>query len=371
MTTGRRAVLKGMAALLAAQRAPAVLAQPARVVVGQSAPLTGGNAAFGRAITTGAKVWFTAYNRGAALPVEHVVLDDGNEATRSGANGAALIDRNAAVLFGFASATLSLPALPAAKAAGVPLYAPFTGAAVIHDARSPLVFTVRASYADEAAKFIEVLRSFGVTRVGVAHFADRVGNENRDVVAAEVQRAGMQTVPLPTERNKPVAEELARRTVAEKPQAIVFTTSAPTTAELIQRARAAGLSRGVYLVTLSFAAPSQVQQLLGREAAGLVVSYVVPKPWGVAPIVLEHANAMRAAGGEAPSFASLEAYIAAKALTQAIDRARSSRPAALAAALEGLDLDLGGYRLRYSRNNRNGSSFVDYMILGVDFVRQG
>jgi ABC-type branched-subunit amino acid transport system substrate-binding protein len=86
--------------------------------------------------------------------------------------------------------------------------------------------------------------------------------------------------------------------------------------------------------------------------------------------VIEHGNAMRAAG-ETPSFASLEAYIAAKALTTAIDRARSTRPAAIAAALETLDMDLGGYRLKYSRANRNGSNFVDYAILGVDFVRKG
>ena len=356
-----------MAGILAMQQAPAVLAQ-ARVVIGQSAPMTGSNAAFGRAIVAGARAWFTRHNRGANITVDHVVLDDGNEATRSGPNGGALIERGAAVLFGFASATLSLPALPAAKAAGVPLFAPFTGAAVIHDARDPLIFTARASYAAEAARFVQVLRGFGVTRVSVIHFGDRVGNENRDVVVAEAERAQMKATAFATERNKPVVESLIQRLMSEKPQAIVFTTSAAPTADIIQRAKAAGMSNSVFRVTLSFVGPSQIQQLLGKAAAGLVVSYVVPRPWSAEPIVLEHLAAMRAIGTEGPTFTSLESYMAAKALTTAISRANATSPAAIVRALESLDLDLGGYRLRYSPTNHNGSNYIDYMILGVDFV---
>ncbi|MFN7572332.1 MAG: ABC transporter substrate-binding protein [Betaproteobacteria bacterium] len=372
MKNERRTILKGLAGVLAAQQAPALLAQPARATIGQSAPLTGSNAPFGKATVAGARAWFANYNRSASVPVDHLVLDDGNDTARSGPNGTALIERGASALFGFASATLSLPALPAAKSAGVPFFAPFTGATVIHNASDPLIFTARASYANEAAKFIEVLKGFGINRIEVAHFADRVGNENRDVVVAEAERAGIKSVAIATERNKSVADDTVRRMLAERPQAVIFTTSAPTTAELIKKGRAAGLSKAVFLVTLSFAAPSQVQDLLGPDAAGLVVSFVVPKPWGNEPIVVEHSNAMRAiGGGEAPSFASLESYMAARALTTAIDRARSTRPAAIAAAPETVDLDLGGYRLKYSRANRNGSSFVDYMILGVDFVRKG
>lgn len=77
---------------------------------------------------------------------------------------------------------------------------------------------------------------------------------------------------------------------------------------------------------------------------------------------------MRAAGPDTPTFASLESYMAAKALTTAIGRTKDPRPAAIVTALQSLDLELGGYRLRYSPTNHNGSNFVDYMILGVDFV---
>ena len=63
--------------------------------------------------------------------------------------------------------------------------------------------------------------------------------------------------------------------------------------------------------------------------------------------------------------------MAATAPTSAIERARSGRPMAMVGALQTLGLDCGGCRLKFSRGDRNGSSFVDYSILGVDFVRQG
>jgi hypothetical protein len=57
-------------------------------------------------------------------------------------------------LFGFASATLSLDAMPIVKEKRVPFFAPFTGADAIHK-QDPIVFVMRASYADELVKILE------------------------------------------------------------------------------------------------------------------------------------------------------------------------------------------------------------------------
>jgi branched-chain amino acid transport system substrate-binding protein len=371
LATTRRQALQGLAAVLLAQQAPA-FAAPQRMLVGQSVPLTGANAEFGKAIASGAKAWFARHNaRGGAWPIEHQVLDDGNDPVRSAANAQSLVAKGASALFGFASATLSLPALPVVRESGVPLFAPFTGAAAIHDLQDPLIFTARASYAQEADKFMVVLKLLGLKTVAVVHYADRVGKENRDVVVQAIQRSGQRAEPIVAiERNKPVPEDLMRSLAAQQADAVLFTVLAAPTAQIVQYVRAAGLKPLTHMIALSFVGPSQLAKLLGEQSRGIVVSHVVPRPWDSAEIVVEHTQAMRAlAAPEPPSFASLESYIAAKALTLGLERSRSARPDALAAALEGVDADLGGYRLRFGKNARNGSSYVAYTIFGKDTVR--
>ena len=147
-------------------------------VVGQSAPLTGGNAAMGRDVRDGALAYFKAVNaRGgvAGRPIELVTLDDANDRKKAAANTAILLkDKRAIALFGYGSATLSLDALPQAEAEGVPFFAPFSGAAPVRT-KSPVLFTVRASYAEELEKMLAFWTQLGFKRVTVVHYDDEVG----------------------------------------------------------------------------------------------------------------------------------------------------------------------------------------------------
>src|SRR5882724_1572100 len=97
-------------------------------VIGQSVPLSGGNAQFGQDIRSGAQAYFAMLNARGGLhgrPIELVSLDDKNERKLAAANTKALLEnKNLLALFGYASATLSLDALPQAEASGVPFFAP-------------------------------------------------------------------------------------------------------------------------------------------------------------------------------------------------------------------------------------------------------
>src|SRR6266568_6127062 len=98
-------------------------------VIGQSAPLTGGNAQFGKDIRDGAQAYFAMLNAKGGVqgkPIELVTLDDKNDRKQAGANAKTLLEnRNLLALFGYASATLSLDALPQAEARDVTFFAPF------------------------------------------------------------------------------------------------------------------------------------------------------------------------------------------------------------------------------------------------------
>src|SRR5205807_10352682 len=117
-------------ALAARAQAPGVSAT--QILIGQSAPLSGSNAELGNDILNGALAYFRKVNEAGGLhgrKLELVSLDDANQVPRSEANTRELVEQKQVfALFGYASATLSRPALPSVEKHGVPLLAHFTGA---------------------------------------------------------------------------------------------------------------------------------------------------------------------------------------------------------------------------------------------------
>src|SRR4030095_11996477 len=148
-------------------------------VIGQSAPLTGGTAPFGQDIRDGAQVYLAMLNAKGGVhgrPIELVTLDDKNDRKQAGANAKTLLqNQNMLALFGFASATLSLDAIPQAEAPEVAFFAPFSGANPVR-VKNPVLFTIRASYGEEMEKILDFWVSLGLKRVSVGHYAHAGGN---------------------------------------------------------------------------------------------------------------------------------------------------------------------------------------------------
>src|SRR5688500_1346755 len=150
-------------ALAACAVAPGAQAQPSGVsasaiVIGQSAPLTGANAELGNDIRNGALAYFRKANESGGVHgrrIELVTLDDANQVPQADANTRKLVEESGVfALFGYASATLSRPALPTVEKNRVPFLAPFTGADPMR-VFNRYVYNMRASYADELEKIVE------------------------------------------------------------------------------------------------------------------------------------------------------------------------------------------------------------------------
>src|SRR5437762_7409808 len=109
-------------------QAPGVSARS--IVVGQSAPLSGANAELGNDIRNGALAYFKKVNDAGGIhgrKLELVTLDDANQVPRAEANTKKLVEeQHVFALFGYASATLSRPALPIVEKQRVPFLAPLT-----------------------------------------------------------------------------------------------------------------------------------------------------------------------------------------------------------------------------------------------------
>lgn len=346
----------------------AVPALAQEIVVGQSAPLTGGNAELGNDIRNGALAYFKKVNDAGGLPqgkLKLVTLDDRNETKLSGENTQKLVtEHNAVALFGYASSTLSIPAMPMVQEHKVPFFAPFTGADTIRK-QNEFVYTVRATYADEIEKVITFWGNLGNTKVTVLHYDDTVGKQNFETVATVLKKFNRTPVSVAIKRNVDITEANVKEVIAADPNVLVVTTLYAPAAQLVKKLREA--NRAVMVTSLSFAGASQLAKALGPHAAGVSVALTVPTPRsnGV-PVVKECNDAWAAAAQPAPiSVTALESCIAAKVLVEGMKRAgRDLSRASLHRSLSGLGrYDAGGYVVDFKPNFRHGGSYVGMALL--------
>ena len=332
-------------------------------VVGQSAPLSGSNAAFGRDIRDGAAAYFKAVNvKGGVggLPIEFVTLDDKNDRKLAGTNTQQLLETNgAAALFGFASATLSLDAMPQAEKAGVLFFAPFSGADPVRKP-SPVVFTLRASYGDELEKMLAFWTGLGLKRVVVVHYDDEVGKQNLAVVVKYLAKQEKTPSAFPLQRNAKLDAAQVSELRKLQPDVIINTVlSGPAAYISKQLVEMGGF---IPMSSLSFVGAQQYIEAAGTAGAGVSIAQVVPNPNLSLPVVQECGKALKDAGvTQAMNSAHLEACIGAKVLTEAMRRSKKAGdPKALLASLASLGTyDTGGFSVTYGPNQNHGSKYVE------------
>ena len=248
-------------------------------VIGQSAPLTGGNAQFGKDIRDGAQAYFAMLNAKGGVhgrPIELVTLDDKNDRKQAGANAKTLLqNQNLLALFGFASATLSLDAMPQAEAQGVAFFAPFSGANPVR-VKNPVLFTVRASYGEEMEKILDFWVSLGLKRVSVVHYEDEVGKQNFEVVAQYLKKINLTPQAVPLKRNASVGKPEAELLMAQTPEFVISTVLSGAAAQMQKELMQVG--RIVPTSSLSFVGADQFIKAAGADGAGVSITQVVPNP---------------------------------------------------------------------------------------------
>jgi branched-chain amino acid transport system substrate-binding protein len=341
------------------------------ILIGQSGPISGSNKDFGIDIREGVLACFKKVNEAGGVygrKLEFITLDDANDAKRAGENGRILIEgKGVLALFGYASATLSLPALPFAEKNKVPFIGPFTGAEPMRKFRRE-VYNIRASYADELETIVDFYTLTGVKRFAVIHYDDAIGKENLAAVELALTKRGLKPVSIGAlKRNQTDLGGAVADVVKATPDVIIATTLYKTTPDFIKQVKKAGAS--AQFASTSFVGASALAEELGPQGTGVVVAQVVP-PYSKSSvgIVKEYQVAIEKHLGKNDfSFTSLEAYIGAKVLVEAIRRAGSNLTReSLFKALDSMQkVDIGGYIVNFSPTNHNGSKFVDLTAIGT------
>lgn len=340
----------------------------AEIVIGQSAPLSGANADLGKDIRNGALAYLQKINAAGGVggqKIKLVTLDDKNDAKVSGENTKKLVDEEKVVaLFGYASSTLSIPAMPTVKEKKVPFFAPFTGADTIRK-QNEFVYTVRATYADEIEKLIGFWGGLGFARITVLHYDDAVGKQNFETVTKTLEKFGKKPVSVSIARNVELGDAVVQAVIQSDPQLIVVTTLYAPIAQLVKRLKVA--NRQYSVTSLSFAGASQIAKALGADAAGISVALTVPTPRETQiPIIKEFLDAWTSAGQTtSPSVTAVEGYVAAKVLVEGMKKAgRDITRESLQRALSALTrVDVGGLVIEFKPGFRHGGKYVDIAVI--------
>lgn len=340
------------------------------ILIGQSAPLSGANRELGEEIRDGALAYFKKVNDAGGIggrKIDLMSLDDANVAARAGDNARKLIEDDGVIaLFGYASATVSAPALPYVAKNRVPFIAPFTGADPMR-VFNRYVYNHRASYADELEKIIDFYSTVGVKSFGILYHDDAVGRENLTAVQRALAKRDFKTsVAIGISRVNPDIKRAVNQMALAKPDVMITTTLFKPSADFIKAARAA--NPGTQFASTSFAGPNVLMRALGHDGVGVAISQVVPPVTNKSiPVVAEYMNAFEKLTGKKNFGAtSLESFIAAKVLVEGLRRAGPKEPTreSLANALDGMsNFDTGGYVVNFTPNNHNGSSFSEMTVI--------
>jgi len=342
-----------------------------KIVLGQSVPLTGAASEIGLAFAAGAKLYVDAFNGRKNNPgwnFELRQVDDGYDPAKASANAKKLLADGADVLFGFVGTASSDAGAAVAKQDGAIFFAPFAASDALRDASNTNVFHVRPSLADEAFKMVRHCATLGQNRIAVLAEDDAMG---RAGLAAVTQALAEQKLaPLVGSAFVPVNSDKVDAAVAAlskaQPQAIIQVSLFNSTAAFIRKMRKAGYA-GAFL-NFSVVGIDPLFTALGKEIGGVVVSQVVPSPRSSAtPIVKEYLAAIDNSD-QSPSYESMEGYIAAKTLVEAVRRAGKGwdTPGLQKTMASMTDYDVGGFRINLRAGIRDSVRAIDLVTITPD-----
>lgn len=340
------------------------------ILVGQSAVLTGPQAETGSAMREGALAYFEdVYAQGGVngRMIELKTLDDGNEPDRAQANTRTLLEKDIVfALFGDVGTATSMAALPLIAKDEVPFFAPLTGAQSLREPFNANVYNVRASYNAEAEKLVENLEVLGVKRVAVFFQKDAYGRSGLEAVERALKKRKLDVVAVATvERNSNDVNSAIAKLKAVQPRAVIIFAAHTASADVIP-----GMIKDAesipYFWSISYVGRKVLANELGKDRRGVMISEVVPSPWGEKlAVVKEYKRLFLAKPGHEMGFISLEGFISAKVFLEGLRRA--GKDLTRASVLKALDsmhsFDTGSLTVKFSASEHSGSNFVDLTVI--------
>lgn len=349
-----------------------VQAQSNDIVIGQSTALTGILAELGIATSSGAKAYFDYINEQGGVnghKIRFVVMDDAYDAAKSLSNVRQLLEKEKAiVLFGMLGTPANTALIPVVTEAGVPNFAPLTGTEALRKPLNRMIFNIRAGYDAETDKIIEHLGARGIKRVGVVYQNNAFGKEGLAAVqlAAEKYKLKLSASASLNNDSSDLDKAVSEMEKGEL-QSIILVTAGKPSSDFIKAFNQK--TKGIQYFALSVLASQSAINALGKDGVGVIVSQVMPFPFSAtSSVVREYQKLMSKAGIKDYSYASMEGFLNAKVLVEAIRHiGRDVNSERLVSALEGMGrVDFGGFIVNFNKNEHQGSRYVELTVISKD-----
>jgi branched-chain amino acid transport system substrate-binding protein len=298
------------------------------------APFSGPAKELGRQMKLGIDTAFARVNDAGGVEgrmLKLVSADDGYEPARTLDGMKQLYDKEQ--VFGFignVGTPTAAVAIPYALERRALFFGAFTGSNILrNDPPDRYVFNYRASYAEETAAVVHYLiklRRLQPRQIAVFAQQDSYGDAGFAGVAKAFRGLGINDgaiLRLNYKRNTVDVDDAVNQLKAQKLaiRAVVMVATYRAAAKFIEKTR--DQSPGLVYSNVSFVGSTSLAEelmLLGsRYASGVIVTQVVPAVGGYSSAVLEYKNALaKYSPGESPDYVSLEGYVAANVLIQAL-----------------------------------------------------
>jgi len=360
------------------ERGPAVRGMTDNAVLfGMAAPFTGSAKALGQQMKLGIETAFNVANDAGGINGRQLKLtaaDDGYEPARTADVMKQLYERQQ--VFGFignVGTPTAMVALPYALERRTLFFGPFTGADLLRrDPPDRYVFNYRASYAEETnavVRYLVNVRRLRPDQIAVFAQRDAYGDAGFAGVAKAIRALhgdDSSILRVGYERNTVDVDDAVSGLGGHRPaiKAIVMVATYRASARFIEKTRDQFPS--MIYTNVSFVGSTALADelmLLGpRYANGIIVTQVVPAVSGYASVNLRYRNALaKYFPGEPPDYVSLEGYVDATVLLEALKRTGSQLDTEkLVDTLENLrGFDMGlGTPINFSPSEHQGSHKV-------------
>jgi branched-chain amino acid transport system substrate-binding protein len=345
--------------------------------LGMAAPFTGPARELGQQMRVGVEAAFRTENDDGGINgrmLRLVTADDGYEPSRTPDAMKQLYDRDQ--VFGFVGnvgTPTAAVAAPFALERRALFFGAFTGAGLLRrDPPDRYVFNYRASYAEETAaavRYLIKMRKLKPEQIAVFAQQDAYGDSGYSGVEKAMRAfhpaAGPDTGPVLRagyQRNTIDVDNAVSqiRTNRYPIKAVVMVATYRAAAKFIEKMRP-GYPNMIF-TNVSFVGSSSLRDelmLLGpKYAQGVLITQTVPPLDGKDPLVLQYRAALaKFFRGEAPDYVSLEGFVAAQVLIEALRRVGpavdTEKTVAALENMHGVEIGLGT-PINFSRSEHQG-----------------
>ena len=303
---------------------------------GISAPFTGPARELGQQMKLGIETAFRRVNDAGGVngrQLSLIAADDGYEPDRTAETMKQLYDKYQVFgLVGNVGTPTATVALPYALEKHMLFYGAFTGAGLLRrDPPDRYVINYRASYAEETdavVRYLVKLRHLRTDQIAVFAQQDAYGDAGFAGVTRAIRALGgsdASILRLDYKRNTVDVDDAIARLRAHKTQikAIVMVAAYRAAAKFIEKTR--DLYPAMIYTNVSFVGSTALAdelRLLGpRYTNGVIVTQVVPAIDGYSSLALAYKSGLaNFFPGVAPDYVSMEGYVAASVLIEALKR---------------------------------------------------